>query len=140
MSIVASVYGRAGQDGELRTSSNGKPWCRLSVVLDAGKDREGRPIDVWVTLVAFGTKADDLALVRKGGSVSAIGRLELSRWTDKQGAARESWQLVCDEVVTARSARPAGPGKARAGTSPQSATCEAKEPSDGVPFDDDIPF
>lgn len=143
MSIIASVYGRAGRDGELRTSHLGKSWCRLSVVAEVGKDRDGQPIDEWVTLVAFGAKAEDLARVQKGGMVAAIGRMELSRWTDREGNDRESWSLIADEILSVRSARPGGRAKGEGKVQAQAAqraSYEAQKPSDGAPFDDDLQF
>lgn len=135
MSIVASVYGRAGKDGELRQSSSGKSWTRLSIVCQAGQTREGEPVDVWLQLTAFGPKAEGLAKITKGSMVGAIGRLELSRWTDKEGNARESWSLIVDELLTSRSARPGGKAKTTG-----KAEKAAPRP-DAVPdFNDDIPF
>jgi single-stranded DNA-binding protein len=133
--ITATVYGRAGKDGELRESAAGKPWCRLGIVTDVGKDREGQPVDAWVTIVAFGRQAEALAEVAKGGMVAAMGRLELSRWTASDGTEREQWQLVADEVYTV-----AAP-KRRRDTAPKTSTSasmrvQAPEPE----FDDALTF
>jgi len=107
--IQASIHGRAARDGELLESKTGKPWCRLSVACDAGRDRQtGETLTQWLTLVAFNQQAEALARVRKGETVSAIGRVELSRWATRAGEQREGLQLIADSVLTERSARPAG--------------------------------
>jgi len=107
--IHACIYGHAGRDGELRESKTGKTWCRVSVACEAGTDREtGEALTQWLTLVAFGQQAEALARVRKGESISAIGRVEINRWRAQDGQEREGLQLIADAVVTARSARPGG--------------------------------
>jgi len=125
--IVASIHGRAGQDGELRESAAGKAWCRLNIAVEAGRDRDtDEPYTQWVTVVAFARQAEDLAKVEKGQTLSAMGRLEQSHW-EKDGEQRTGWQLVADSVVTARAARPKGGRKA----GPQDG---------GAPFNDDVRF
>lgn len=142
MTIIASVHGRAARDGELRESQSGKTWCRVSVACEAGTDREsGDALVQWVTIVGFGRVAEELARVEKGQTVSAIGRMELSRWTGQDGQARESLQLIADAIVTARSARPGGRRpKDNGDRGDYGASHRAQEPSGGVPFDDEISF
>jgi single-strand DNA-binding protein len=132
VTIVASVHGRAARDGELRQSPAGKPWCRVSVACEAGQDRESREALIqWLNVVAFGRVAEELAKVEKGQTLSAIGRVELNRWTTQAGEQREGLQLIADSVLTARSARPGG-RKRRADHDGQ--------PGCNVPFNDEISF
>ena len=140
MTIIASISGRAARDGELRYSKAGKSYCRVSVACYAGKDREkDEELTQWFTLIAFGRTAEDLANVRKGETVSAIGRVELNRWTTQEGETREDMQLICDAVVTARSASPGGRKSNDNGG--HQATHRAQAPAQvDEPFDDDIPF
>jgi single-strand DNA-binding protein len=141
MTIHASIHGRAARDGELRVFQAGKSWCRVSVACEAGQNREtGEALTQWVTLIAFGRVAEDLAKVEKGQTISAIGRLELSRWTTQDGEQRESLQLIAEAVVTARSARPNGrKPKGNGDRGDYSVSHRAQSPAD-VPFDDDLPF
>jgi single-strand DNA-binding protein len=83
----------------------------------------------WLTLVAFGRVAEELAQVLKGETVSAIGRVEVNRWRTQDGQEREYLQLIADAIVTARSARPDG-------RKPDTET----QPDGFAPFDDAIPF
>lgn len=129
--IQASVYGRAARDGELRQSQSGKSWCRVSIACEAGHDREsGKALTQWLTVVGFGRVAEDLAKVRKGETLSAIGRVEINRWTAQDGQEREGLQLLADAVVTARSARPGG----------RKANRRSQAPAADVPFNDNISF
>jgi len=143
MTIIASINGRVARDGELRQSKAGKPWCRVSVACYAGKDREkDEELTQWFTLIAFGRVAEDLAGVEKGQTVSAIGRVELNRWTTQEGETREDMRLICDAIVTARSAgsggRKSNDNGDRGG---HQATHRAQAPAQAdAPFDDDIPF
>jgi len=139
--IIANIHGRAAKDGELNQSQNGKSWCKVSVACLAGTDRKsGESLTQWVRVVAFGRVAEDLARVRKGEAISAIGRVELSRWTTQDGTEREDMQLIAEIVMTIRSARPAG-GKAKSGRQDDySSSHRAQAPVDEAPFNDDIPF
>jgi single-stranded DNA-binding protein len=134
MTIIASIHGRAGADGELRQSAAGKNWSRLNVAVSAGADREsGEPFTAWITIVAFAAHAEELAKVAKGQPVSAMGRMEQTKWQAPDGETREGWQLIADAVVTARSSRPKG-GR------PAQAQGPAKPPGADIPFDDTIEF
>ena len=112
-------------------------------------------------MTAFGRVASDLAQHAKGDPVSVSGRLQWSRWTDRDGDEREQWQIIADALVSARTVRPrggrrkgdgAGNGRDRddvrsrgegAGwpgvTEPHP---PASSPASSAPadFDDDIPF
>jgi len=139
--IQASIHGRAARDGELRQSQAGKSWCRVSVAVEAGTDRQsGETLTQWVNVVAFGRVAEDLARVRKGETISAIGRVENNRWRTQDGQEREGLQLVADAVLTLRSARPGGrKPRSTEGRSDYQASHRAQAPSE-TPFDDEPAF
>jgi single-strand DNA-binding protein len=141
MSIIANIYGRAGQDGELRASKAGKPWCRVGVACEAGTDREsGEALTQWLTVVAFGRQAEELAKVEKGQSISAIGRIEVNRWTGQDGTEHKGLNLIADAVLTVKSARPGGRKKSNGDRPEYSGNKRAQSPGMDVPFDDDLPF
>ena len=110
-------------------------------------------------MVSFGRVADDLARHAKGDLVSLAGRMQLSRFTSStSGEVRESWQVVADALVSARTVRPKGGrrsgadkgGEARSGDAAAvwparggGGGGEARERSGrsaGEPFDDALPF
>jgi len=127
MSMQATVYGRAAFEPRQHQTKAGKPMASARLAVDVtGKDDEQQTL--WLDVLAFGRAADDLARVEKGGMVSAMGRVTRGTYTAKDGTERESWTLLADAVITARSGRP---GQRR---QPQQ---RAPAPA---PFDDAMPW
>ena len=93
-------------------------------------------IDIVPRVVAFGRLADALAKHAKGETLSASGRFELSRWTDAEGNERESWQLIADGLVSARTVRPGGKRGARGNGNASTGPANASE---AAPFNDELP-
>ena len=125
--IQASIHGRIGQDPATSQTKTGKPMCRVSCAVDVTGHNATDEESVWVGVLAFGRTADDLARAEKGQTLSAMGRLTRSHYVAKDGIERESWSLLADAVITAKSARPSGRKAA-----PRS--------SAGVDFDDPTAF
>jgi single-stranded DNA-binding protein len=69
-----------------------------SLAVDQGEDRP----TLWLKLIAFGGRAEDLAAHHKGDSLSVVGRLQLSEWQDREGTTRQTLELVVDTLVSAR--------------------------------------
>jgi len=136
MSIYASIHGRAGQDPVRSTTQSGKEMTRLSIAADVAGWNAESDESLWVSILAFGRAAEDLARAGKGQMVTAQGRLTRGRYTGKDGTERESWTLTADAVLVAASARPTGKARAQ-GPGQQPETRGQSEP---VPFDDRIPF
>jgi single-stranded DNA-binding protein len=92
---------------------------------------------LWVRVVAFGKLAEALARHAKGESLSAAGRMELSRWTDAEGNARDNWQLIAESLGSARTVRPGG-GRRGAGGDTRGDAPDGAAPSvgEGEPFND----
>ena len=90
--------------------------------------------------------------------MSVSGRLQFSRWTDRDGDEREQWAIVADALVSARTVRPRGGRRKGDGngrdrddvrsrgegagwpgvTEPHPPASASSAPADD--FDDDIPF
>lgn len=160
MSAQIAAYGRLGRDPRPVDTSSGKAMTVASVAVtgesrESGETGEGT---LWLDVVSFGRVADDLARHAKGDLVSVAGRMQLSRFTSStSGEVRESWQVVADALVSARTVRPKGGrrsgadkgGKARSGDAAAvwptrgPGGGEARERSGrsaGEPFDDALPF
>ena len=157
-----AVYGRLGSDPREHSTRKGGAMATASLAVDV-PDRtqgaeEGATETLWLRVTAFGRQAQDLAWHAKGDPVSVSGRLQFSRWTDRDGDEREQWAIVADALVSARTVRPggrrqskgdgAGNGRDRddrrgegAGwpgvTEPAPASASSAPADD---FDDDIPF
>ena len=104
--MQAAIHGRLGKDAQTIATRTGNPMAAASVAVDVStRDTEAT---VWVRVTAFGKLAEQLQRHVKGDTISAAGRLELSKWTDANGTERESWNLTAASLVSARSVRPAG--------------------------------
>ena len=86
--------------------------------------------------MTFGKLAELLAGHVKGESVSATGRFEKQIWNAPDGTQRETFQLIANDLHSARTIRPRG-GKAKA---PDKAARPHSAPEDPAPFDDPLPF
>ena len=111
MTAQIAAYGRLGRDPRQHETKSGKPMASasLAVTVEARErgadDAEGT---LWLTVLAFGRVADELARHSAGDPVSVSGRLQLSRYVTNDGEAREGWQVIADSVVSSRSVRPGG--------------------------------
>ena len=107
-----AVYGRLGSDPREHVTSKGGAMATASLAVDVpdrSQGAEGGATEtLWLRVTAFGRVADDLLLCAKGDPVSASGRLQFSRWTDREGDEREQWAIVADALVSARTVRPRG--------------------------------
>ena len=108
--MLANVYGRLAADPTEKTTKTGKPMALASVAVDVTGQRteEGDAETLWVSLMAFGHQCEALLSAEKGQMVAAIGKLTRGRYTGKDGTERESWTLLAESVITAKSARPGG--------------------------------
>jgi len=134
MTIHASIHGRAGNDPVQSTTAAGKDMTRLSVAVNAAGLNAETEETLWVSILAFGRVADDLARAAKGQMVTAQGKLTRGHFTGKDGQERESWSLLADAVLTLKSAKPSG--KAR--TQGQTRDRTPGDPRDD--FDDPLGF
>ena len=94
--IEGLVSGKLHGRPEQRTGKSGKPFTVGKVRAAAGGDEA-----VFVNVVAFdaGAQAALLAL-EAGDAVTLAGTLTPKAWTDKEGAARPSLDLVAAQVLT----------------------------------------
>jgi single-stranded DNA-binding protein len=91
--VSGKLYGRPEQ----RTGRSGKPFTVAKVRAAAG-DGEG----VFVNVLAFSESAQAALLaLGDGDAVSLAGTLTPKAWTDREGTARPSLDLVAAQVLTA---------------------------------------
>ena len=96
MSIAALILGKLHQRAEQRTSKTGSPFVTAKARA-AGGDGES----VFVNVIAFGdTACAALLALDAGDSVALAGSLKAGAWTDREGTARPSLDLVVAQVLT----------------------------------------
>jgi single stranded DNA-binding protein len=121
------LSGRLGRDPKEIQTRSGKAMCTCAVAmkLPAGEDEHTE----WVNLIGFGQQAEHLARHKKGDNVFAMGRLELNKWTSRDGEEKQSFQVVIDQL---RSVKPR----------PKGEKTKAQQQGEHISaqFDDAIPF
>lgn len=135
MTATLAVYGRLGQEPRVIETRKGTPMAVASIAVDV--EQEGAPL--WLGVVAFGGKADDLLKHGKGECISAVGRLNRRTWTDRNGEDREQLQVVADAIVSARTVRPGGKKDTRRQEEQADDPQAPPDEGDDLP-DDEIPF
>lgn len=126
------VIGNLGSEPETRFTPSGKAVANLSVATaetwtdkSSGEQKERTE---WHRIVAFGRTAEVVGeYLRKGSKVYIEGKLQTSKWQDRDGNDRYTTEIVTDRMVmlNGRTARPAS-------------RPSEKPPADE--FDDDLPF
>ena len=100
-------YGCLGKDPVRRTTKDGKLMVTASLALDVDRLTDDRqPAPWWLNLIAFGAQAESLERHESGEMISVAGPLERSYWTNQDGEVRESWGVLVESLVSARTVRP----------------------------------
>ena len=100
-------YGRLGKDPVRRMTKSGDLMVTASLALDVDRLTDDRkPAPWWLNLVAFGAQAESLERHETGEMISVTGPLERSYWVDQSGEVQESWGVVVESLVSARTVRP----------------------------------
>ena len=143
------IVGNLGRDPEVRYSQSGMAICSFSVaVTERKKDGEQwKDHTEWFRVKSFGKQAENAGqYLQKGKQVYVEGRLEQSKYKDKEGQERTSVDVIANTIqflgggggggarkdgapAGERAARPAGGGGGD----------DAPPASDGF-IDDDLPF
>ncbi len=85
-----TLVGRAGQDPEMKYFESGKVKTTLSIAVGRWT-KEGERTD-WFNIELWDKSAEVAGeYVKKGRLVAVEGRLDISKWTDKEGEKRERY-------------------------------------------------
>lgn len=105
------IAGRLTRDPELRTTQSGVSVCSFSIACDrdfADKATNERECD-FIDCVAWRGVADFVSRnFSKGRMICVSGRLQMRKWTDKDGNKRVSAEILAENVYFADSKRPDG--------------------------------
>lgn len=140
--VTISAAGRLARDPDSRTTASGKDMTLATMAVDLPAGRDADPETWWLSLMAFGRTAGELAKHRKGDRLAVMGSLERRGYTTRDGEARDGWTVLCDAILGPRSPRPSG-GR-QGGRNGQDRRQPPHGPSafDGLPplVDDEVPF
>jgi len=129
------LVGRLGADVELRYTEQGVPVATFSLAVDDGYGDNKQT--QWYRVTVWRKTAESAAqYLSKGKEVLAEGHMQADKdtggpriWTDKQGAARASFEMTADRIVFLGG---------RSESASKSADTGPAGTSDG--YGDDIPF
>lgn len=150
-----TLCGRLTRDPELKYTPQNIAVCTITVAVDRdyvkpGQERQADFIDLvcWQKLGEFVSRN-----FKKGQMITAQGRLQSRKWTDKDGKNRINWEVIGAQVYFAGAAPgteskaanavpPATGAAAQAGMPVQRGWPEYNEPGDEFAAidDDDVPF
>ncbi|EEV1488570.1 single-stranded DNA-binding protein [Escherichia coli] len=136
MTAQIAAYGRLVDDPQVKQTSKGTPMtlARMAVSLPCSQAQDGQAT-LWLSVIAFGKQADQLAGHEKGNVISVSGVMQVSQWTGQDGETRQGYQVIADSVISAKTVRPGGSRRKTTGT-------QGNQPPAGGddPYGDDIPF
>ena len=91
------VAGRAGNKPELKTSKNGKDYCRFSLAVDLGYGNNKST--TWYNVTIFGSAAKACSsYLDKGSLVIVSGELKSTEYKGKDGSTKMGLEITADEV------------------------------------------
>ena len=136
----AIIVGNLGNDPEIRYSANGNAIASISVATsDRWKDKntgEQQERTEWHRVKLFSRLAELAGeYLKKGSQVYIEGRIQTSKYQDKDGNDRWSTEIVAREMTFLGGRGGAGDSQ---GAPP--ADSSQRDPTPSGDFDDDIPF
>ena len=94
------IMGRLTKDPELRYTTTNVPVCSFTVAVerDFGSEDGKKPAD-FIDCIAWRQTGEFVSkYFFKGAMIAVTGRLESSRWQDRDGNKRTSWEINADHV------------------------------------------
>jgi single-stranded DNA-binding protein len=126
--LDAICGGRLLQNPVLRTGSSGKPFTNFLLSVSIGEDQP-----IVVSGIAFGEASERISRLTKGDSVSVIGSLKPSSWSDKvTGETKHGLSITVNSSLSPYDIKKKRP-KPVASVNPATG-------NNSQPFNDDIDF
>ncbi|MDK4545572.1 single-stranded DNA-binding protein [Kingella kingae] len=142
------LIGRLGRDPETRYMPNGDAVCNFSIATsESWKDQQGikQERTEWHNITMYRKTAEIAGqYLRKGSLVYLEGKIQTRKYTDKTGAERTAYDIVCDIMKMLGSKDDNAPTAQPAQTAPIAPPTQ-KQPANApvAPqenIDSDIPF
>lgn len=134
------LMGNLGKDPVLHETTTGGSIAAFSLATQEGKDKEGNQLTEWHDIKAFNNQAAFAnEHLKKGTKILLEGKLQTSKWEDKQsGENRSRTEIVAFRFEFVEPKQNHSPSQNPAKT-------DAKEPLNGELYkandiNDDIPF
>jgi single-strand DNA-binding protein len=141
------VIGTVGKDPEIRYFQSGDAYCTLSVATsESWKDKNGEKQEKteWHR-VKFTRKLAEIVgeYVKKGALIYVEGKLETTKYTDKQGVERYATDIVANQMqmLGGKKQEQSDGFSTPKPSKPAANTTAANTPAPSAdPFEDDVPF
>lgn len=92
------LLGRIGNELELKTSAQGKPYLKLSLATNSFRAGEEKTTH-WHRVMVFGAQAEHCArYLKKGSQVMLEGKLEVRTYTNVEGLKVTSVSVLADRI------------------------------------------
>jgi single-strand DNA-binding protein len=129
--LRVSLLGNLGNDPEVRYSAKGTQIVSFRVAVNSvrtGPDGERQENTEWFGIRVSGRQSEFVQRLGKGSRVLVIGRLDIGRYTTKDGETRPSFDVWADDIqsMTPRGSEPFGSADGDAETRE---TRETREPA-----------
>lgn len=93
------LIGRLTRDPELRRSANGNSVLRFSLAVDRRIKQPGGPEADFISCVAFGKTADNMArFLHKGSLIAVEGSIQTGSYVNQQGAKVYTTDIIANHV------------------------------------------
>ena len=94
------ITGRLTKDPELRMTQSQKDVASFTLAVDRDYQQQGEPRETdFIPCVAWGKTAEFVSKwFTKGSMAQVYGRLQLRKWTDRDGNKRETAEVVAERV------------------------------------------
>lgn len=94
------ITGRMTKDPELRMTQSQKDVASFTLAVDRDYQQQGEPRETdFIPCVAWGKTAEFVSKYFSKGSMAQVyGRLQLRKWTDRDGNKRETAEVVAERV------------------------------------------
>lgn len=135
------IMGNAGRDAEVRYLPSGKAVAQVSIATSTRRKKDGETVEEtqWHRVTFFERLAEIAGeYIKKGKPVYIEGRITYREYTDKDGAKKNSTDIIATELQLLGGRDDAEPRQA-----PRQAAPAPKPRTGGSGFedmDDDIPF
>ena len=80
------LTGRITKDPEIKHSTSANAYCRFTLAVDDGKDKDGNKQTIFVDCITYDKKAEFLdKYIKKGYMLGVIGSLSITEREDENG-------------------------------------------------------
>lgn len=98
------LLGRLTADPELKQTQSGTSVTSFTLAVNREFKKDGDPEADFFTIKAFGQSAEFACrFFKKGSAALVVGELQNRKWTDKQGQARTSTEIIASRIKFAES-------------------------------------